>query len=241
MASETIGAEVQLGVTAVAPPAEIVQETRGITVWAQALKINTKDEYLDAAERLKGIKGLAKRITDFFGPMKRAQDEAKRQILEAERKFLTPLIAAEGAAKMAMLAYQQIELRHAREEQARLQADADERARKERERLEAQAAKLKTPEKKADRLEQAQQVVAPVVYVPPGVPKVSGLSTRKHWKMVAVDKNLLVLAAAANPNLLGYLAVDESAINRVLNAMKGQVEIPGVTFREDDIMAAGGR
>lgn len=213
-------------------PTDLTQETSSVIVWANGLKITNNEEYSSAVEYLKGIKSLAKRAADFFKPLKQKADEAKRVILDAEKQIVNPLTQAESIAKNKMLAFTQEQERGRRAEESRLQAEANETARKERERLEREAAKLKTPEKREERMEAAQAVVAPVVHVAPTVQPVAGASIRKLWKYRVTDIN-------AVPR--DWMQINDKALASFATSTKGQVAVAGIEFYSEDSMAIGGR
>lgn len=141
-------------------PADVEAELPVVVSWAIGLKITTAEDFTEAGQRLQQIKGMARRITDFFEPMKQRQDEAKRAILDAEKKLAGPLEQAETMAKHAMLTFQRAEAEKARVEQARLQAIADEEARKIRERAEQEAAKQRQIESDARAKAEAERRAA---------------------------------------------------------------------------------
>jgi hypothetical protein len=121
------------------------------------------------------------------------------------------------------------------DEQERLrrieQAKADEAARKEKEKLEAQARKAEASGKveKAATLEmRAATVVAPVINRAP--PKVIGVQTRDVWKFEVTDPTQVPRQ---------YLVVDESKIRKIVGAMKGDTQIPGVRVWSDKNIASG--
>lgn len=211
-------------------PVDVEKELPALTAWARSLKVTTALEFNDAAERLKSIKGAMKRVVDFFKPTKQAQDEAKRRILEAEKKLLTPLEEAEGYAKRAMLTYQQEQQQIAQEEQRKLQAAADLAARKERERLQKLSDAAKKPETQQKYAEAAAEVSAPVVHVPTAAPVVAGITTKKVWKYRVTD-------AALVPR--EFLMVNDKALAGYARAMKGAVPVAGVEFYSEDAMASG--
>ena len=122
-------------------PDELKQEVEPIVSWARSLEIANQEDFEAAGQQLMGIKGMAKRIADFFQPMKKAADEAKKKILDQERSMSAPLAEAEALAKSKILAYQRQEQERAEAERRRLQAIADEEARKAREKAEQEAAR----------------------------------------------------------------------------------------------------
>ena len=89
-----------------------------------------------------------------------------------------PLRDAEQKIKSSMLTYQSQEERKRFEAQRKAQEEADKKAMAERARLEREAAKLKTPELKEQRLEMAAAVVAPVVSVASVIPVIHGAKHR---------------------------------------------------------------
>lgn len=130
-------------------PADLEQEVPAIVDWARSLAITTSEEFADAGERLTGIKGAMKRAAEFFKPLKQSADEAKRRILDAEKKITGPLTEAESLCKSAMLTYQRAEEERRLAEQRRLQAIADEQARQVREKAEQEAARQRQIELEA--------------------------------------------------------------------------------------------
>lgn len=199
---------------------------------ANTLTVISAGEYEFAASFLKNVKTAQKRVVDFFGPMKRATHEAWKKTVAGETTFLGPLESAERTVKQKMLTWSQAEERERALKQARLQAQADEFVRRERERLEKEAARLKTPELKQQRLEQAAAVITPVVQVVTETPKVVGIGTRKIWKASVMDAEKVPKE---------FLMVDEAKLDRYAKAMKELASVEGVYFYQEEIMSAGSR
>jgi hypothetical protein len=127
---------------------QLRQEIAPVVSQAHGIIINSSETHKGAIDFLREIKGAADRVSDFFGPMKKAAAESHKRICAAEKEFLSPLISAEETVKKKAIQYRREEEEKREEERRRLQAEADEAARKERERLEKRAANLKTPEKR---------------------------------------------------------------------------------------------
>ena len=92
--------------------------------------------------------------------------------------------------------------------------------------------------------------VAPAPLAVQSAARASGVSSRKTWKFQSIDRLQLVLGIATAhaagdqdkvDQLLAYIQVDESALNRVAGALKGAARVPGVTFHEVESLAASGR
>ena len=203
---------------------------------ANTITVRSQDDRNDAMEFLRAVKGANKRATEFFGPIVDAAHKAWKQTTASRASILDPLEAAEKRVKATVSGYDQEQERIRQEEQRRLQAIADEEARRERERLEKQAAKLKTPEKREAKLEEAAAVFAPVVHIVEPE-KQAGESTRKRWKMKMNDKAALIAAAASGNDLAAsLLTYDESAGNRIAPTIKDVIKIPGVdTYSVSDL------
>ena len=220
---------------------ELRQELSPVITKAGSIQIYNAEDYEFAAGFLKEVKGAQKKVADFWAPLKKKAHESWKGLTAKEAEMLQPLQSAEETVKFKLLSFQREEEKKRLEEQRKLQAEADERARRERERLIKEAEKLKSPGLKEQRMAEAEMVEAPVITVQKETPKVSGISTRKVWKAEVIDKKAFLQAAVNDNNLVGFITVDLSALNRVAGATKGAVNYPGIRFYEEEILAAGGR
>lgn len=208
----------------------LVQESADVLVQARAFKIVTADDYREAGERLKLVKGLDARISDFFDPhIKRAYDAHKALVADKNRAA-APLKDAETVYKRLIRGYED------EQEKIRLaaQAKAEEAARKERERLEKQAQKAAEQGKaeKAAQLEtRAQTVATPVIAS--STPKLEGISTRVSWKAEVVDKMALVKAVAAGTVPLTALEPNLTFLGQQARSLKSELNYPGIRVFED--------
>lgn len=198
-----------------------------IATLAEGYRVTTPVEYEAGANDLRRVKAAQKRIEDlrtmFVGPL----NAHVKRINDFFRGPAARLADAESKIKRGLLVYQQEEERRRQEEQRRL----EEQARKERERLARQAEKAAAAGKaeKADALEaRAAQVVAPIIQTE--TPKVAGVSTREVWKFEITDKAKLPTE---------YTLPDEPKIRRVVQALKGDTNIPGIRVYAEKQLAAG--
>lgn len=213
-------------------PTDLVQQSQDHVVWAKSLAITNPFEFEEAGNRLKEIKAMAKQMVDFFTPMKRQADAAKKSILDREKESLGPLQTAEAICKSAMIRFQQEENRKAEQLRQETQAKIDEDHRKQREALEKRAAAAKKPETQQRLAEQAASIVAPVVAVPAEVPKMAGVSIRKVWRAKVIDETIVPRE---------FLMVNEKQLAQYATAMKEKATVPGVQFYTEDSMAVGSR
>jgi len=210
----------------------IRSEVEPVVMNAASMNVTSAEEYNVASNFLKTIKGAQSKVTAFFAPMKQKAHEAHKAITMQEAAMLKPLQDAENSLKRNMLTFYAEQERIRINAQRKLQAAADEAARKERERLEREASKLKTPELREQRMEQAASVIAPVVTVASVAPVVSGQSIRKTWTAKVVDVSLVPRE---------WMVVNEKALDSFAKATKGAVKVPGVEFVEVASLASSGR
>lgn len=205
---------------------------------AQSLVVRDQQSANRAAELILAGKEIVKKIRDYFAPMKKAADEAKRKLLDAEKaelqkvepyveKLQHSLAAwrleqerkrreAEEAARRAELERKRLEeelLRKAEEarrlEEEKKRVEGEEAARKAREELERKAL-----EEAAAK--EAQIIPPPVV---PEKPKTDGLTLRENWTFEIVDESQIPRE---------YLVPDLAKIRKVVMALKNKTNIPGV-------------
>jgi hypothetical protein len=126
----------------------IKAETLPVVARASAIVVKTPEQYTEASDFLKAVKGAQKRVADFFGPMKSKAHDAWKVITTTEAATLKPLQDAEAQVKRVLVTYQAEQEAIRQAEQRKLQAAADEAARKEREKSEA-AARLQREKEQA--------------------------------------------------------------------------------------------
>ena len=142
----------------------------------------------------------------------------------AFRNLFSSLEDSAKKIKRAVIDWQEAEEEKAAAEQRRLQAEANEKARKERERLEKEAAKLKTEEKREERLEAAAAVVAPVITV---ARPVAAVKSQKRWKVKSFD----MTAMGIPESIQGYITVETTRLERS-KAANTMLTVPGVEFHQ---------
>lgn len=231
--------------------------------YSKALVIRTDAEYATAANQLKTIKGALAEIEDARTRITKPLNESLKETNAQAKSAAAPFQAQEQVIKAAMISWsneqdrlREIEQRKANEaaekERRRLQAIADEAARKAREqadekrrqaeqaaaagraeeaaKLAAQASRIDAKaEEKVEHFEmRAAQVVAPVAQQ--AAPKVGGISIPMVWVHEIVDAALIPRE---------YLDVNETRIRKVVQAMQGNTNIPGVRVRQIKRVAAG--
>ena len=226
----------QLSVNLLPETKALIQQATALREAGQTITITDTDSYKSAADQLQVIKGLAKRLDTDRKSITKPIDDLKAEVMDFYRPATTALTDAETLIKKAINAYdhEQDRIRRAQE------AAAAEAARKEREKLEAQAAKAEAAGK-TERAELLQERAASVVAAPVAIaepPKVEGVSKRVTYKAVVVDVMALVKAVAAGTVPVTVLVPDQAALNRMANALKGQLNYPGVTVEAETVISS---
>ncbi len=192
----------------------------------------TNQEQLDTATGfLKQIKAKYKDIDTQRKEITKPLDEAKKNIMNFFNPVLTALEEAERKIKSAIAKFTEEQERKAREEQERLQRLAEQEAEKERKKLEAKIERAKASGKleKAEELETQKELVQPVVPVIAPNVEAKGVSFREKWYAVVVDEKLVPRE---------YMIIDQSKLDKVAQATKGTITIPGVKFEMKKIVVA---
>ncbi|MBT9133201.1 MAG: hypothetical protein DDT33_01737 [Firmicutes bacterium] len=200
--------------------------------WADGLVVATVEDYKGVVVRLQDIQVLRSRWVELWAKAKANTYAAWKGVVAEEKKGTDICDRAVSVAKSKALIWKQNQDRIIAEEQRKLQAEADLKARKEKERLEKEAEKLKTPEKKEERLQAAAEVVAPVVTVASPVANVKGVGSRKVWKGEVTDMAALIAAATPGSVAASFLEVNQKRVDGFARSTKNTVKVPGVDFVE---------
>lgn len=219
---------------------QLQKEVNPILVQANEIQIHNATTYQNAADFLKSLKSSQKKVLDFFSPMKKKAHETWKAICLREKQIIEPIQKCETTIKQKMVHYQAAEEQRRQAEEQRLQAEAEARAEKERQRKLKEAEKLKTPELKDQRITEAESIEAPVITVQPETPKVSGISTRRTWKAKITDKKAFLKAAIKDSNLLGFITIEQTKLDKIAQATQGELNYPGIEFYEHTSIASRG-
>ena len=205
------------------------QEVEALAETYQCYQIITTEAYVASAEDLKIIKLKYKELDDLRKSLTKPLDESKKRIMEFFKKPLDYLSMAESSIKRALLKWQQEQDKIRRAEEKRLL----EAQKKEAERLQrlAEAAKARGAEEKAEEFkERIAEVQSVIPVVAPKVEKVSGIQTKTIWKYRILDVNIIPRE---------YLIPNEKMLGELARTTKGSVEITGIKFYPEEVIAAG--
>lgn len=204
---------------------ELQREATFVLAEAQALTVTDAQTYGLAAERVKGLRSLGKRIEEWFKPLVEQAHRIHRELTTRRGDALKPIEAECNRLTREMAVWKGEQDRQAREEAARQAREEQERQRQialeEAATLEAQGLQAEAEAV----VEQAIAMPAPVVPVV-SVPKHEGISHRSIWRHEVVDPSRVPRE---------YMCIDEAKIAAVVKATKGTLTIPGVRVWEDQI------
>lgn len=210
-----------------APDRDLIANVSRFAESAAKLVVTDAASRNGAAEQLREVATFAKLVDDNRKQRTKILDDKKREIMGAYRPLEDALIRARTVLTSAITTFDRAEAQRLREEQARLDREAEKR----RAVLEARAEKYaeKGNIAKAVELEAQAQMVPNAVVA--SEPKAKGVSTREVWKFEIVSEKSLPAE---------FLMPNEAKIRAYVNAMKGDGAIPGVRiWREDAVVVRG--
>lgn len=183
-------------------------------------------DWLDQAEQV-----LKRSMLTYQQEEQRKQREAQR-IAEAAVAAERARIAQEAAAAQARADAEAEALRQ-QAEQAKRTGDVESAAR-----LASQAeSRAEEGAVAVQELAQTKELIsAPTVEKT--VPKVSGISTRKVWKVEVTDKLAFVKYIAEHPEYLELIEPNTPAVNKLGLALKQACPLAGVRVYEDEQLAS---
>jgi hypothetical protein len=197
------------------------------------IQVANQHDYDLAADVLANVKKRYKELDAERKEITKPIDDAKKRVMELFNAPLSLLKKAEDALKRLMIDYTNEQERKAREEQLRLQRIAEKAAEEEKKKLEAKIARAEASgkEEKAENLKEELESVEPisVPVIAPQVEKPKGISYKDKWSAIVVDFSKL-------PD--EYKLPNQSALDKVAQATKGSIAIPGVKFESEKILSS---
>lgn len=212
---------------------EVLQkEITDMVVRVESLPCVTKEDYQNAINFGNKIKEYKKDWVAYWEKPKASSYAAWKDIVAKEKEKTDICDKALAAVNKKTLAWEDEENRKIAEEQRRLNAEAEEKSRREREAAIKAAEKLKTPELKAARLEEAEQIQPPEIVLEKPTYGVVGAITKTTWKGEVTDMAALIAAAGPGTIAASFLEVNEKAVRSHAVNTKGKVPVAGVKFTE---------
>jgi len=196
------------------------------------LTISNQAEYETAATVLSEVKNRYKELDTQRKEITKPIDDAKTRIMDLFKPPLELLKKAENKIKDLMDAYREEQERKAEEERKRLQKLADQETERQKKILDEKIARANASGKteKVEELQMQKETIVPIVpVVAPKIETPKGISYKDQWTAEVVDFGLL-------PN--EYKVANQQTLDKVAQATKGSITIPGVVFHSKKIVAS---
>lgn len=207
---------------------ELTKALSTIEFQAESIVIKDDEDYQQAAEFGRLLKQKASEVKDFFKPMKEQANKAHKAVCDREKMMLTPLTNAELTLKRTMGDYnlEQERKRKALEEELRRKAQEE----ADRKLAEAIAAEESgdTEQAAASMLDAQLIDQASRSNINIERPKADGAYVTKDWEIVEIDQAIVPLSVQGIP----IRPVDTAAVMRLIRASKGNIQIPGIVYKE---------
>ncbi|NIQ00987.1 MAG: hypothetical protein GWM98_11660 [Nitrospinaceae bacterium] len=201
---------------------------------AEGMTVTNNDQFQRADEFNARALKHKKEIEAHFKPIKKAQDDAKRIILDKEKAAIAPIEMGRDILKRKMIGYQ----REQERERKRRDAEAAEKRRKEMEerraieqkKRDAEAEALAAQGKEEDGVALLDKPL-PVDEAPPVAP-VAPSTVPKHKTVIREKWTFKIEDESAIPR--EYMVPDLKTIGAYGRAKKNKAEIPGVRFFDEN-------
>ncbi len=216
---------------------KLEKETNEVLDKAKSLVIKTQDQYLFCAEFLKRVKQIKKQIDEAYDEGIENAHKTWKGLLSKKKEYYDPLEQAEKIIKQKSIDY----IIEQEAIQKELQRKAEEEARKAEEKrksdLEAQAKKWEEKgniEKAKEKRQMMEDVFVPIKNVDT-IEISKDQIKRSLWKarikeLDLIPRKYLIENKKQHDELM-------SVLNRIASSTKGLIEIPGVEFYEEKILA----
>jgi hypothetical protein len=196
---------------------------------AHQLIIKSNEQYIQAAEMLRVIKGLRGEIDELLDPIIAAAHATHKEAVGQKKKVEGPLVDAEIVIKGKRVVWANEQERLRREEEQRQQREAEER---ENERRLAESTRLAEQGNVEEAIEVLEEEVdVPAVRVESYVPKVEGVSQRTTWYAEVTSLRELVKAVSEGRAPIECIEANMPFLNKQATAFRGGLDIAGVKAR----------
>lgn len=197
------------------------------------LIISSQEEYITAGAVLKEIQDRYRELDTQRKSITAPIDQAKKAVMDLFNVPLNALKNAGTKVKGLLKDYSDEQEKKAEEEAEKLRKLAEKEAENEKKKIDAkiERAKASGKDEKIEELEAQKEAIIPLntpVAAPP-LETLKGVSYRDKYTAEVVDFKLL-------PD--EYKMVNQSALDKVVQATKGAIQIPGTKIKKSKIVAA---
>jgi hypothetical protein len=222
---------------------EVAKRASGYVEKARKCVVTNNEQYMSAAEFLKGVKSLQNEIAAAFDPIISKAHEAHKEALAQKAKANQPLLEAEKIVKDHITHYLQAEEQRQAYEKARLEKQLADSIRAQAEEQNIKRAQELAEAGDMDGAAAAVDAEVEVPYVPVHVEsrvvQMPGISKRKNYKVDDVNLIVLLRAIVDGKAPIECVEANMTFLNQQARSFKKVGEIyPGVTVRTEDSIAS---
>lgn len=207
---------------------KIKTEAFDIFETSKAVIIKDQESYEYQALRLRTVKTQWSEIETKRKELSKPFQLAVKQLNDFFNEPLDVLKRAEASIKNALIRYTDIKEKERLEEERKLRIEAEKQAAKLEKKADKQEEKGQTEKAEETRMEAAS---IPVPVVEKKVGKVKGISYKENWKFRIIDESKIPRK---------YLIPNEKELGLIARSTKGKVNVPGVEFYPEKIVAGAG-
>lgn len=201
---------------------------------AEAISITNQESYDRAVELLLADKALQTAAETHHRPMIKAGHDAHQAALDGLKRVVAPLQRAERTIKLKIGTWDAEQRRLQAEQERKIKEAEAQRAAEEAERIIEEAEAAGAPPEEVKEL--IREVETRPIIVPRSAPTYTpakGVSSAPVLKGRVDSFALLVDYVAKNRQYLSILAVDDSALQKLVKALGRNFSMPGVTLVEE--------
>ncbi len=205
------------------------KEVSAVEQKAADVRVTDDEGYSEAAELVKTVKQMQKRVKEYWEPLRVSTKKAYDDVLGHKKEMLDPLEKAEKIIKGKMTDYSMEQERKRKEQEAVMKRLAQQEVeRKLAESIEAEDAGDYAAAEFAMAEAEVMDNVALSGSVQAHIPKADGVSQSKNWKITEIDDSQVPV------NFCGMelRPIDEKAVLALIKASKGTIQIPGVKYEK---------
>jgi hypothetical protein len=215
---------------------EIARDVQVTSDQVASLTIHSRQDFLQAIEFVRHVKLKRLKIEKELGPAVSHAHQAHKNLVALRRRYDDVLAGAEREIKASACAWVDAEKHRVELEATRQEVSAEATATAIRQ---AQADELRSngSAKEADALLGEPLGPLPPVVRRQTVPVLDGVSFPSKWAAVVTDLPALIAYCAANPQWAKVLQPNQKELGKLVRALRGNMEFPGVEVTEDTTMS----
>lgn len=216
-----------IGTVAIDGERELAQEISGIELQAELIIIGNDVDFEEAEKFKKQLKERANKVIEHFKSMKGLAYKTHKEVCEREKDMLVPIQRAMLIVKQSMQHYELEQDKKRRVQEETLRKMAEEESKRKLEEAVAFEEEGRLDEARA-AMADAEVMESAGMMVTVYAQTAKGVSISKEWEITEVRGKEVPLSFSG----VELRPVDQAAVMRLIRASKGQIQIPGIGYKE---------